>query len=73
MGEMRKLDRNGDTKHEWDPSKPDEVEIARELFHEYKAQGFAAARMENDTTGEILLEFDPGAGTIVFVPQMKGG
>ena len=73
MGELRKLDQNGDTKHEWDPSKPAEVEVARDLFTLYKSQGFAAARMENDVAGEILREFDPTAGAILFIPQMQGG
>lgn len=73
MGEMRKLDRNGDTKHEWDAAKPEEVEAARELFYLYKSQGFAAARMESGTTGEILQEFDPHAGEVIFIPQMQGG
>ncbi len=73
MGELRKLDRSGDTKHEWDPNKPEEVEAARELFYLYRSQGFAAARMESEAAGEIIHEFDPHAGTIIFQPPMTGG
>lgn len=74
MGALRKLDQNGDTKHEWDPNKPPEVEMAAEVFTLYKSQGFAAARMEPDgTTGEIIKEFDPTAATILFFPAMTGG
>ena len=73
MGQFRKLDRSGDTKTEWDPAKPDEVETARELFKLYKSQGFAAARMENDAAGEIIFDFDPTAAVVMFIPQMSGG
>jgi hypothetical protein len=73
MGELRKLDHHGDTKHEWDPAKSEEVEMARDLFTLYKSQGFVAARMDNDSAGEIIQEFDPDAGTIIFRPQMAGG
>lgn len=73
MGELRKLDKNGDTKHEWDPSKPQEVDVARDMFTLYKSQGYTAARMESDVAGEIITEFDPDAGVIIFRPQMQGG
>ena len=74
MGTLRKLDQSGDTKHEWDPNKPVEIEMAREVFRVYCSQGFAAARMEPDgTTGEIIKDFEPDAATIVFVPPLKGG
>jgi hypothetical protein len=73
MGQLRKLDSTGDTKHEWDAKNPAEVEVAREVFTTYVAQGFSAARMENDSAGEIIREFDPNAGVIIFLPQMSGG
>ena len=73
MGQLRKLDQTGDTQHEWDASKPDEVTMAEEVFALYRSQGYSAARMENDTAGEIITDFDPAAGVIIFVPQMRGG
>jgi hypothetical protein len=73
MGQIRRLDATGDTKFEWNPIKPDEVEAARAVFDEYRRQGFAAARMEGTTTGEIIKDFDPNVGIIVFVPPMAGG
>ncbi len=73
MGALRLLDQSGDTKHEWDPSKPAEVEAAAELFTLYRQRGYIAARMENDAAGEVINEFDPRAGTIIFHPQMQGG
>jgi hypothetical protein len=73
VGQLRKLDVTGDTKHEWDASKPDEVAVAEEVFQLYRAQGYAAARMENDRAGEIIREFDPAAEVIIFVPQLQGG
>jgi hypothetical protein len=76
MGQFRKLDKNGDTKTEWDPTKPDEVATAREVFTLYKSQGYAAARMDherNDSAGEVIHEFDPDAGVILFIPQFQGG
>ena len=73
MGQLRKLDVTGDTKHEWDAAKPDEVAIAEEVFALYRSQGYSAARMENDVAGEIIKVFDPAAEVIIFVPQMQGG
>lgn len=73
MGQLRKLDVTGDTKHEWDAGKPDEVAIAEEVFQLYRSQGYQAARMENDMAGEIIKTFDPSAEVIIFVPQMQGG
>jgi hypothetical protein len=73
MGMIRKLDSTGDTKHEWDPNLQDEVEAARAVFKVYKSQGYAAARMENDSAGEMIQEFDPGASVILFIPQFQGG
>ena len=73
MGQFRKLDRSGDTKSEWDPANPREVEAAREHFTTLRAQGYAAARMENDAAGEVIHEFDPTAGVIMFIPRFQGG
>jgi hypothetical protein len=73
MGHLRVMDKTGDTKHEWDPSKPAEVEVAREVFTTYKAQGFAAAHIAPYIGWEIIHEFDPAAGEILFIPQMAGG
>lgn len=73
MGQIRKLDKSGDTTTEWDPSNPQEVEAARQAFDLYRKGGYAAARMENGTAGEIIKEFDPSAAQIVMVPPMCGG
>lgn len=73
MLEFRKLDRNGDTKHEWDPTDAAHCAAALEVFNLYVSQGFRAARMESESVGEILQGFDSTAGCIVFIPQMRGG
>lgn len=73
MGLIHKLDRTGDTKTEWNPADPEEVRAAREVFDTLRKQGYAAARMEGETAGEIIREFDPSAGVVVMMPAMQGG
>jgi hypothetical protein len=71
--EMSILGKNGDTKVFWDPANADSVSAASITFHSYIGRGYTAARMSNGGTGEALGEFDPNAGSILFVPPLQGG
>jgi hypothetical protein len=74
QGQLRILDRSGDTKVAWDSSKPDEVKGARDAFNHYKQQGYsifgATAAGEK---GRRLDEFDPQVGIMYVVPRTVGG
>ena len=65
----------GHAKHEWDKSKPHEVESARKVFADYKAKGYAAYRIDpkSGDKGDVIKEFDPAAERIILTPPFAGG
>jgi hypothetical protein len=64
----------GDVKQMWDPTKPDEVAAARQMFNDLKAKGYRAYRTnDKGDQGEAMREFDPHAGRVILVPPMQGG
>jgi hypothetical protein len=68
------LDSTGDTRIEWDPSKPDEVEMARKAFQAAKDKKYLIYKTKrNGDKGELMREFDPSAERIVCAPQTVGG
>lgn len=68
------MDRTGDTRIEWDPSRPDEVEMARKAFKVAKDKKYLTYRVRHDgTAGELIREFDPTAERIIAAPQTVGG
>lgn len=74
MNELRVIDPTGDTKTIWDPSRPDEVENARETFRKLKAKGYIAYRVDQGgNKAEIMAEFDPQAGKVIMAPPVVGG
>jgi hypothetical protein len=73
MPELNVLDQTGDTTIGWDPSRPDEVDAARETFRKLKAKGYLAYRTEGKDKGEAIREFDPRAERIVMSPPLAGG
>lgn len=71
---LHTLDRTGDTRIEWDPSKPDEVEMARKAFQAAKDKKYLIYKTAADGgRGELLREFDPSAERIVCTAQIVGG
>jgi cell division septation protein DedD len=66
---------NGDTKHMWDRTKPVEIDAARELFKKLRKEGYLAYKVvgEKGDKGEMVTEFDPEAGAVIFSPALKGG
>jgi folate-dependent tRNA-U54 methylase TrmFO/GidA len=76
FGVMEIMDRTGDTKKIWDPTKPVEVEDARRTFNDLKKKGYAAFQVRDDddgTAGEQMRDFDPNAGRMIMRPPMQGG
>lgn len=67
------MDSTGDSTHTWDPTKWDEVEIAKGVYDKYKEKGYQAFHMKDNTQGDQMDSFDCTAKTILFIPQMKGG
>lgn len=74
MHEICVMDHTGDTKKIWDPTKPEEVDDARESFKRLRSKGYLAYKVIGDgDKGEMITEFDPGAGRIILAPPMRGG
>lgn len=69
------MDRSGDTKQIWDPTKPVEVEAAQAMFDRLVTrEGYSAFQVEEDgEKGGRITEFDPKAGKMILVPKMVGG
>lgn len=74
MGQLRVMDRQGDTRVMWDPSNNDEVAAARNTFDELKGKGHLAYKVDRKgEPGEVIRSFDPQAGKIIMAPPMAGG
>jgi hypothetical protein len=73
--EIAKLDRSGDTKTIWNPDNEDEVANAKRTFDDLRKKGYLAFRVigKEGDKGEQMTEFDPRAGRMIMVPQMRGG
>lgn len=71
--ELRVLDATGDTKTTWDADNPDEVAAARGVFDKMRAKGYRAFRVDGDERGARMDVFDPAAGALIMVPQLRGG
>ena len=68
------MDDSGDTRITWDPSKPFEVEQAKNSFDAHKQKGYLAYTVQGDgTKGEVIREFDPNAKATIMAPQHVGG
>lgn len=74
MSTMHVLDRTGDTRIEWNPNVPAEVEMARQAFEAAQAKRYLTYRTtRSGARGEQIREFDPNAERIVCSPQTVGG
>lgn len=72
--ELRILDKNGDTRLDWDPANPTEVAAVKEKFDEIVGGlKYLAYTVPTDgSTGTATRQFDPEV-SIVLTPQMQGG
>jgi hypothetical protein len=71
--EMIIPDHTGHTSVTWDPSKPEEVEVAESTFDDFTGKGYRAFRMDGDRQGARMDHFDAKAEKVMFVPQLRGG
>lgn len=68
------MDRNGDTRHQFDAADTAGLAKAEERFRELTGRGFrAVALAEGGEAGQVVKEFDPTVEKTLFVPQLKGG
>lgn len=74
MGTLSTLDHTGDTRIQWDPENPRQVEEARAKFREMQKKGYAAFAVDKKNgKGQSLAEFDPMEERVIFIPPMVGG
>jgi hypothetical protein len=74
MGVQIVMDRNGDTRHEFDVSDAAAIAVAEERFKELTGRGFRAVALgKNGSPGELLRKFDPKVEETLFIPQLQGG
>ncbi len=74
MGVQIIMDRNGDTRHEFDASDATAVALAEERFKKLTGKGFRAVAPGKDgSPGELMREFDPNVEQTLFIPQLQGG
>ncbi len=67
------MDRTGDSRHEFDPAKADELAAAEARFKELTGVGFTAAKRVEGGKTELMRTFDPNAEETVFFPRLQGG
>lgn len=73
-GHMSVMGKDGDTKFYWNAKDPEQVAAAKEIFDAHRGKGYCAFHMSSKgDQGEQMGEFDPDAGSILFIPQMQGG
>jgi len=74
MGVQIVMDRNGDTRHEFDVSDTTAIALAEERFKELTGRGFRAVALgEDGRSGELISKFDPRVEETLFIPQLQGG
>ena len=68
------MDRNGDTRHEFDATDPRALALAEQRFRELTGKGFrAVAPAKDGKPGTLLRDFDPQVEQTLFIPQLQGG
>lgn len=65
----------GDTKIVWNPENEVEVNAIRKMFDELKKAKYNAYHVtgKDGDKGELMKEFDPKAGRVIFAPAFAGG
>jgi hypothetical protein len=67
------MDRNGDTRHVFDPGDRAAVKTAMDRFAQLTGQGYIAARRTGNGASERIKAFDATATETLFVPPLAGG
>lgn len=74
VGAYGVMGKEGDTKHMWNPKKPEEVKEARLLYETLTKAGYRAFQLQlGGRRGTQLKEFDEKAKKVLFVPPFAGG
>jgi hypothetical protein len=74
MGVQIVMDRNGDTRHEFDVSDAEAIALAQERFKELTARGFRAVALgKHGGPGKLIRTFDAKVEETLFIPQLQGG
>jgi hypothetical protein len=66
------MDRNGDTRHAFDPSHAKAIAAAEERFKKLTGRGFVALGKDGGP-GKLIRAFDPNVEETLFIPQLRGG
>ncbi len=75
-GEMRILDRTGDSRVVWNKDEPDSIAVAQAAFDAAIAKGYWAYSVKADdpnARGTQVKKFDPKAEALILAPRMAGG
>ena len=68
------MDRNGDTRHEFDPADLSSLATAEARFQTLTGKGFLAVALGKDGgPGELVRKFDHKSEQTLFIPQLQGG
>ena len=67
------MDRNGDTRHQFDAADAREFLKAEARFRELTGAGFTAAARNSTGEARLTRTFDPTADEILFFPRLVGG
>jgi hypothetical protein len=67
------MDRNGDTRHEFDLSDAMAIALAEERFKELTGRGFRAVALGKSSPGKLIRDFDQNVEETLFIPQLQGG
>lgn len=68
------MDGSGDARQIWDPSRPDEVAVAKAAFDAAIARGMVAYSVKEDgTQGARIRTFPQDAGKVILAPKLVGG
>ena len=68
------LDESGDSRMQWDKTKPEQIAAAEARFNELKAKRYLAYKVDSKgKQGEVVDKFDPDAERIILHSPMVGG
>jgi len=67
------MDRNGDTRHDFDSNDVEALSKAEQRFKKLTGRGFTAAVRTNSGEVTKINSFGPKAGETVFFPRIVGG
>jgi hypothetical protein len=74
MGVQIVMDRNGDTRHQFDLSDAAGIAVAEDRFKELTKRGFRAVALGKEgEPGKLICAFDANVEETLFIPQLQGG